>query len=83
MSPINESSFDVSVARDGSGFGIDGLFDQNARIAATSMSLVPRDSPRVLAIDPRIDAFVDLTPGISAEQIEAGWQPVGAFSEAD
>ncbi|WP_307218758.1 hypothetical protein [Microbacterium sp. SORGH_AS_0888] len=47
------------------------------------MSLVPRDSPRVLAIDPRIDAFVDLTPGISAEQIEAGWQPVGAFSEAD
>lgn len=76
----DEPWFRVGVSDDGSQIGINGLFDQNAKVAAAIRSKIPEDAPRIIAIEPDL-GFIDLTWGITADQIEAGWCPFDEFRE--
>lgn len=60
---------------------LDGLPDQNERVAAALRAVIPADAPRIVAIDPDRNAFVDLPAGVTAEQISAGWRDVSEFDE--
>jgi hypothetical protein len=81
VDPQDESSFSVRLDADGSGCGIDGVPLQNARVAAALRAEMPREATRIVAIDTRAGAFAELPWGVSAEQIDEGWRPVGEFGE--
>lgn len=76
----DEPWFRVGVSDDGSQIGINGLFNQNAKVAAAIRATIADDAPRIIAIEPDL-GFIDLTWGITAEQIEAGWRPFDEFQE--
>jgi hypothetical protein len=72
--------FRVDVSSDGSQADVNGVPEQNARVAAAIRAAIPQDAPRIIAMDPDLGSFIDLTPGITADEIQAGWRPMSEFS---
>jgi len=80
ITPADGSAFEVCIASDGSRLGVDGVPEQTALVAAAVRAEAPSTVPRVVAIDPRMDGFVDLIPGMTAEEVATGWRPLAAFA---
>ena len=73
VTPADAPPFRVT-ALDAATLTVDGMPDQNAVVAAVVRELLPADFARVVAFEPEGNVFVDLVPGITAAQVEAGWR---------
>lgn len=68
-----EPDFAIAHFRDNRMLGLEGTAQQNARSAAWVRSLLPEHGPRVIAGDREWAGHVDLTFGITPEQVLANW----------
>lgn len=75
MTPEDAPPFRVT-ALDAATLTVDGTPEQNTVVAALVRELLPDDFPRVIAFEPDGNVFVDLVPGITAEQVAGGWRDV-------
>ncbi|WEG08612.1 hypothetical protein PU630_15410 [Microbacterium horticulturae] len=58
----------------------EGTEVQDLQVAVAVRQALPVDAPRIVALQPESYVFVDLTPGITAEEIRTGWRDI---SEGD
>lgn len=73
--PEGAPPFTVSQLTDGP-LTIDGTEEQDAAVGAIVSGLVPESAGRVVALRSDGGVYVDLTTGITAEQIVGGWRDV-------
>ncbi len=66
-----EPGFQIDHDRSGDSIRCDGMREQNAEVAAWIRSLLPADFPRLIAFDQAWTWHVDLTHGITAEEVLA------------
>lgn len=69
--PEGQTGFTIDVDSAHDSVSADGTTDQNADVAIWLLSLMPEDAPRVIAYDQAWSQHVDLTPGITLEQLHA------------
>lgn len=75
VNPANESPFAVSPYAPAL-IGMDGSEGQNLRLASALRAALPKDFPRIVAVEAEKDAYVDLTAGITPEEIRDQWRPL-------
>ncbi|MCL2091493.1 MAG: hypothetical protein FWH11_09815 [Micrococcales bacterium] len=57
------------------------MLDQNVRVVVALRAAIPADAPRIVVLDPKLNTFVDLPAGVTAEQIALGWRDFAEFDE--
>lgn len=70
--PVNEPPFQVLQLPRGQ-LLIEGTPEQNTLAAAAIRDVLPANTPRVIALSEDMTQYVDLTYGITADDISRGW----------
>lgn len=74
--PENETSFGAYMLTGGDSLSLDGLPEQNIRVAAAVRAAMPRDAVRTVLLDYDMYRYVDLKWGITIEDVNSGWQSI-------
>ena len=73
ITPADDYPFSLAHFAHNRTIALEGTPEQNAELAAWVRSLLPADFPRVIAADQGWLGHVDLTPGITAEEVLSRW----------
>lgn len=76
ISPVSEPTFTLVMLPGFDGLSLDGLPDQNVRVAAAIRGTMSREYARTILLDVDAYQYVDLAWGITAEGIKSSWRSI-------
>jgi len=71
VTPDDEPGFQIDVAADGQSVSADGTPEQNAEVALLVSRALPAERPRVIAFDQGWTVHVDLTAGMTLDELRS------------